>query len=63
MNQTDIQSLIKRMEAEIELLEIKIQDSQAGKRHKRLEKYPFFTPFIKAVILTAVVLAMYAVSP
>lgn len=51
------------MEAEIELLEIKIQDSQAGKRHKRLEKYPFFTPFIKAVILTAVVLAMYAVSP
>lgn len=60
MNQQEIQKLMQRMEAEIQLLEMRIQKAQSKKNSIHLEKYPFFSPFIKAVLLTIAVLVIYA---
>lgn len=59
MNQQDIQKLMQKMESEIQLLETRIQKAQSKKNPIQLEKYPFFTPFIKAVLLTIAVLLIY----
>jgi hypothetical protein len=59
MNQFDIQKSIQQMQAEIQQLESKIQKKKSKEKFKGLQRFPFFTPFIKAVLLTVVVLLIY----
>ncbi len=63
MKQSDIQKARQQMQAEIELmqaeiqqLETKIKEAKSQGKFKSLRKVSFITPFIKALVLTAIIL-------
>lgn len=67
MKQSDIQKARQQMQAEIELmqaeieqLEAKIKKAKSQKKFKSVRSLSFITPFIKALVLTAVILFVYA---
>lgn len=55
-----IQAEIQQMEDEIPELKAKIKQMKARKKFQFLQNLSFFTPFIKALFLTAVILLIYA---
>jgi hypothetical protein len=66
MKQIDIQKLrpqmqaeIRQMQTDIQQLENKIKTMKSQEKRKRLRSIAVFTPFIKALLLTAVILLIY----
>jgi hypothetical protein len=50
---------IELMHAEIQQLETKIKEAKSQGKFKSLRKVSFITPFIKALVLTAIILLVY----
>lgn len=55
-NDTDIKKLIKQMEIEDKQFGIEIEQKKPEEGILILKKFPFFTPFFKAFLLTIAVL-------
>lgn len=49
---TNVQDLIKKMEEDVQKLEVQIQARGPEKKPGFLQRVPVITPFLKAVLLT-----------
>ena len=56
MNEFDVQKLINQMEIENKKFESEIGQAKTKEKIIILKKFPFITPFFKALLLTIVVL-------
>jgi TolA-binding protein len=55
-NSTELKGSLRNMQKEIKQLESKIQEMDFDNKNNCFQKFPFFTPFLKAVLLTLLVL-------
>lgn len=51
---------IQHMQDEVQALEIKIKQMKTRQKFQPLQRLSFITPFIKALVLTAAILFVYA---